>query len=207
MKINNKKRPIPVSVFKEAAITYFKCQPEDIEIRMISDNKEAFVVHNDLEYKITTREALYEEVEIQLTDKRAALDIDFGCWIQATKNTVKMNRILGTLVRTIKDTEEAKKLLIAVGLGSYSDDTEVGFWEVLSRIDQGGELLGNAMVIVAQVYNGPGLIEDIAEIQIMHGQRVYNKFVDGVFEAIYVDDEQHGTFEFFIYSAEHYFNE
>ena len=207
MKAKNKTRATAISIFKEAAITYFKCQPEDIEIRMITDNKEAFVVHNGLEYKITTRDALYEEVEIQLTDKRAALDIDFGCWVQATKNTVKMNRFLGTLVRTIKDTEEAKMLLLAVGLGSYSDDTEVAFWEVLRRIDKDGELLGNAMVIVAQVYNGPGLIEDIAEIQIMHGQRVYNKFVGGIFETIYVDDEKHGTFEFFIYSAEQFFTE
>ncbi|MDF2432855.1 MAG: hypothetical protein JWP44_2486 [Mucilaginibacter sp.] len=196
-----------MSIFNEAALTYFKCQPEDIEIRIITDDKEAVVVHNAGEYKITTREALYEEVEIQLTDKRTALDIDLGCWIQATKNTVKMNHILGILVRTIQDAEEAKKLLIAVGLGSYSDDTEVAFWEILSRIDPDGELLGNAMIIVAHVYNGPGLIEDITELQIMHGQRVYNKFVDGIFETIYVDDEKQRTFEFFIYSAEHYFTE
>ena len=97
-----------MSVFKEAAITYFKCQPEDIEIRMIDKNKEAFVIYNDNGYKISTREILREDIEFLLSDKNAVHHIDFWCWIEVTRNTVTMNRILGPLVRTIQDSEQAK---------------------------------------------------------------------------------------------------
>jgi len=207
MKANNKPRITPMSVFKEAAQTYFKCQSDDFEIRMITANKEAFVVHNGQGYKISTRAILREDIEFQLTDKNAVHHINLQCWIEATRNTVKMNRILGPLVRTIHDVEQAKKLLIAVGLGSYTDDTEVSFWEILARIDKEGELLGNAMVIVAQVYSGPGLINDLTELQIINGDHVYNGAVGGIFETVYVDDDKRGTFEFYIYSADHYFSE
>jgi hypothetical protein len=207
MKTNNQTRIIPISIFKAAALTYFKCKPEDIEIRMITENKEAFAVHNGEGYKITTGEALREEVAIQLTDKQAALDIDFGCWIQATKNTVKINRILGTLIKAIEDTEQAQKLLIAVGLGNYTNDADIAFWEILSRIDKDGELLGNAMVVVAQLYGGSGLIDDLTELQIMHGNDIYNKLMGGILETVYIDNEQRGPFEFYLYSAEHYFTE
>lgn len=207
MKTNNKPHAIPISVFTEAALTYFKCQPEDIEIRMIDENKEAFVIYNDNGYKISTREILREDVEFQLTDKDAAHHIDFWCWIEVTRNTVTMNRILGPLVKTIQDSEQAKKLLIAVGLGSYTDDTEVAFWEILARIDKEGDLLGNAMVITAQVYDGPGFIDDLTDLQIMYGHRVYNIFEDGIFETIYLEDDNDDYPEFYIYSAEHYFTE
>ena len=159
METNNKTKTIPMSAFKEAALIYFKSQPDEIEIRMITESKEAFIIHKGEGYKISTREALREEVAIQLTDKRAALDIDLGCWIQTTKHTVKMNRILGTLVRTIEDTEDAKKLLIAVGLGSYTDNPDEAFWEILARIDSGGDVLGKVIVTTVQVYSGSGLID------------------------------------------------
>jgi adenylate cyclase class IV len=72
MKKNNKTKTIPMSVFKEAALSYFKCQAEDIQIRMIAENKEAFMVYNEQGYKISTREKLLEDVELQLSDKDAA---------------------------------------------------------------------------------------------------------------------------------------
>jgi hypothetical protein len=197
MKTNKKTQTIPMSVFKEAALTHFKCQPDDIEIRMITENKEAFIVHKSFGYKISTREILREDIEFQLTDKNAVHHINFSRWIEATKNTVKMNRILGPLVRTIQNIEQAKMLLIAVGLGSYTDGAEIAFWEILARIDKEGELLGKAMVITAQVYNGPGLISDLTELQIMHGSKVYNGAIDGIFETIYVGDHQRGAFHCF----------
>ncbi len=195
-----------MNVFREAALIYFKCNPDEIEIRMIDENKEAFVEHAGKGYKISTYEALREDIEIQLTNKHAVHDIDLGCWINATKHTVSINRVLSDLIRTIEDTEQAKKLLIAVGLGAYTDDADVAFWEILSRIDTGGDLLGNAIMTTAKVYDGPGLIDDIVSRQIMHGQNVYNKTVGGVFERVYVD-VQPGTFEFYLYSSEHFFTE
>jgi len=198
--MNTKNKPpiIPINLFTEAALAYFKCHPKEVEISMISEKKEAFVIHNGEGYKISTRGVLREEIAIQLSDKQAALDINLNCWIQATKNTVKINRFLSSLIRTIEGTEQAEKLHIAVGLGSYTDDIEVAFWEILSRIDKDGDLLGTAMAIVAEVYNGPGLIDDLTEIQIIYGSQVYNKIVGGIFEAIYVDDD----IEFFIYSVD-----
>jgi hypothetical protein len=204
MKTNNKTRITPINVFTEAALTYFRCNPDDIEIRMITENKEAFVIYNSQGYKISTHEMLRKDIEFQITDKETALQIDFGCWIQATKNTVVINRILGTIVRSIENTEEAKKLLIAAGLGAYTDDADIAFWEILSRIDHEGDLLGNAMVIVAQIYNGPDLINDLTELQIMHGQRVYNRVAGGIFETVYVEDNQRGIFQLYLYSTEHY---
>jgi len=204
MKTNNKQQTIPMSVFAEAAIIHFNCQTDDIEIRMIDENKEAFVIYDGNGYKISTREILREDIEFQLTDKDAVHHIDFWCWIEVTRNTVKMNRILGPLVRTIRDVEQAKKLLIAVGLGSYTDDTEVAFWEILARIDKEGELLGNAIVTVAKVYDGTGLIDDLTDLQIMYGHRVYNIFESGVFETVYLGDDKNEYPEFYIYSAEHY---
>jgi hypothetical protein len=176
---------------------------EDIEIRMIAENKEAFIDYNDQGYKISTREKLLEDVEHQLNDKDAAHQIDFWCWIEATKHTVKMNRILLPLVRAIQDIEQAKMLHIAVGLGSYTNDAEVSFWEILSRIDKDGDLLGTAMVITAQVYNGPGLIDDLTDLQIMYGSRVYNPFERGLFETVYAAD-QHRDFKFYLYSTNFY---
>jgi hypothetical protein len=206
MKTNEKVRIIPISVFKKAAINHFKCKPEDIETRIITENKEAFVEYAGMGYKISTYEALREDIAIQLTDKHAVHDIDLGCWINSTKHTIRINRILGDLIRTVENTEQAKKLLIAVGLGAYTEDADVAFWEILARIDAGGDVLGNAIITAAQVYNGPGLIDDIVGIQIMHGLNVYNKIVGGVFETVYVD-AQPGTFEFYLYSAEYYFTD
>lgn len=193
-----------MSAFTEAALTYFKCQPDDIEIRMITENKEAFVVHDGQGYKISTREVLREDIAFQLTDKNAAHHINFGCWVEATRNTVEMNKILGKLVRTIKNTEHAKMLLIAVGLGSYAENMEATFWEILSRIDKEGELLGNAIVITAQVYNGPRLLNDLEELQILNGKTVYNQVVDGIFETVYLGGVQNKYPEFYLYSADHY---
>jgi len=51
------------------------------------------------------------------------------------------------------------------------------------------------------------LIDDLTELQIMHGNQVYNKMIGGIFETVYVDDEQHGPFEFYLYSAEYHFND
>jgi hypothetical protein len=204
MKIKDEPRTTPISVFTEAALKYFKCKPEDIEIRMITENKEAFLIYKGEGYKISTREMLREDIEFQLTNKEAALQIDLGCWIQATKNTVVINRILGILVRNIENTEQAKKLLIAVGLGAYTDDADIAFWEILSRIDHDGELLGNAMVIVVQVYSGAGLINDLTDLQILHGPRVYNRITGGIFETVYVEDNQRGAFELYLYSTESY---
>jgi hypothetical protein len=59
------------------------------------------------------------------------------------------------------------------------------------------------MVIAAQLYSGSGLIDDLTELQIMYGNRV----VGGIFETVYVDDEQYGTFEFYLYSTEYHFND
>ncbi|MDB5008507.1 MAG: hypothetical protein JWP45_2900 [Mucilaginibacter sp.] len=203
MKTKDRTRTIPMSIFTEAALTYFKCQAEYIEIRMIAENKEAFMVYNEQGYKISTREKLLEDVELQLTDKDAAHQIDFWCWIEATKHTVKMNRILVPLVRAIQDIEQAKMLLIALGIEAYTDDDEVVFWEILSRIDKDGDLLGTAMVITAQVYNGLGLIDDLTDLQIMYGSRVYNPFERGIFETVYAAD-QHRDFEFYLYSTDFY---
>jgi hypothetical protein len=174
---------------------------------MIAQNKEAFIDYNDQGYKISTREKLLEDVELQLTDKNAAHQIDFWCWIEATKHTVKMNRILVPLVKVIQDIEQAKMLHIAVGLGSYTNDAEVSFWEILSRIDKDGNLLGTAMVITAQVYNGPGLIDDLTDLQIMYGNRVYNIFEGGIFETVYLADDKNEYPEFYLYSTEHYFTD
>lgn len=201
MKTNNKTETIAMSVFKKAALTYFKCQPESIEVRIITENKEAFVIYEGQGYKIRTKEALREEVAFLLTDKHAALNIDFGCWIQATKNTVQIKRIIEPVIKTISNIEQAQKLLAAIQLGAYIDDPDVAFWEILARIDQDGELLGNTMVIVGQVYNSPGLIDELTEIQIINGTQVYNKLVGGIFETVYVDDAQR-IFEFYLYSVE-----
>jgi hypothetical protein len=206
MKTNNKPKTIPMSVFKEAALTYFKCEPFDIEIRMIAENKEAFVEYKGQGYKISTHEKLIEDVELQLTDKDTAQQIDFWCWIETTKHKVKMDRILVPLVRAIQDTEQAKMLLIAVGLAAYTDNMEVAFWEILSRTDKDGDVLGSAMVLAAQVYNGLGLIDDLTDLQIMAGNRVYNLIEGGIFETVYANYNCR-DFEFYIYSAEHYFTE
>jgi hypothetical protein len=115
-----------------------------------------------------------------------------------------MNRILLPLVRAIQDIEQAKMLHIAAGLSSCADDAEVSFWEILSRIDKDGDLLGTAMVITAQVYNRPGLIDDLTDLQIMYGSRVYNTFERGIFETVYAAD-QHRDFEFYLYSTDFYF--
>jgi hypothetical protein len=206
MKTDNKPQSIPMSIFTEAALTHFKCRPGDIGVRMITENKEAFVVYKGEGYKISTREILRENIADQLTDKYAVHDIDFGCWIQAIKNTVIVKRMLGGLIRTVEDTEQAEKLLIAAALGAYTDNADVAFWEILARIDPAGDVLGNAIVSTAQVYNGPGLVDDITELHIMHGGQVYNRMVDGIFETVYVDDDQRGTFEFYIYSADYSFD-
>ena|ERR1700743_2078222 len=197
-------KTIPMKIFKKAALTYFKCQPGEIEIRMITENKEAFVIYKGEGYKISTREMFREDIESKLKDKEAALDIDLRCWIQATKNTVKINRILAHLIPTLRNVEQAQRLLIAIVLASCTDDTDVAFWEILARIDRDGELLGNSMVIVAQICNGPGLINDLTELQVMHGNQVYNKFEGGIFETVRVDDQRE-QFEFYLYSAEHHF--
>jgi hypothetical protein len=200
----NKTKTMPMSVFTEAALTYFKCQPDEIEVKMIIENKEAFVVYMEEGYKICIRDILCENIEAQLTDKRAVHDIDLGCWITAIKNTVNVKLMMRDFIRKVEDTEQAKKLLIAVALGVYADDANVAFWEVLARIDPGGDVLGNAIVTTAQVYSGPGLINDLTELQIMHGTRVYNKFEGGIFETVYVD-YLYRPFEFHIYSADHIF--
>lgn len=203
MKPNNKTETIAISVFMNAALTYFKCQPESIEVRMLTENKEAFVNYGGLGYKIRTKEALREEVAFQLTDKHAALDIDFGCWIQATKNTVQIKRIIEPVIKTISKTEQAQKLLTAIQLGAYTDDPDVAFWQILARIDQDGELLGNTMVIAGQVYNGPGLIDDLAELQIWNGNIVYNRIEGGIFETLYAKDDE-SDYEFYLYSTDYY---
>jgi len=168
--------------------------------------KSQYESYSEKGYKISTREILRENIESQLTDKYNVHDIDPGCWIQAIKHTVRINRILTDFIRTVKDTEEAKMLLIAVALGAYTDDADVAFWDILARIDPGGDVLGKAMITAAQVYNGPDFIDDLTNLQIMHGQTVYNIFEGGIFETVYVDNDQRGTFEFYIYSADHSFD-
>jgi len=63
------------------------------------------------------------------------------------------------------------------------------------------------MVITAQVYDGPGFIDDLTDLQIMYGHRVYNILQDGIFETVYLDGDNENYPPFYIYSAEHYFTE
>ena len=207
MNKNNQTRTIPKSVFEEAAFNYFKCQPDDIEIRMITRNKEAFVIYNNEGYKISTREILREDIEYQLADKNAVHHIDFHCWIHATKNTVSLTHIFGPLVRTLQDTEQAKMLLIAVDLASHTEDKEQAFWEILNQIDKEGGLLGKAMVTTAEVYDGPGFVNDLLEHHITNADQIYNRVKGGIFKTVYVGDDQRGHFEFFLYSSDDYFTE
>ena len=65
--------------FKEAARAYFKCSLDEMEVNILTENKEAFVVFKDESYKICTREKFREDIECQLQDKHAALDLDLGC--------------------------------------------------------------------------------------------------------------------------------
>ena len=196
-----------MAIFAEAAAKLFKCKTEDIDIRMITENKEAFMIYQEQGYKISTRESFCDDLEFQLTDKDAAQTLHLGCWIQATKHSVSMNRILGNLIRTLKDTDQAKILLLAVGLGSYAEDMEVAFWEVLARIDKDRELLANAIICTASVYDGAGLIEDLLDLQIINGKAVYNIFVDGIFETVYLEEDQGDYPAFYIYSADYEFSD
>jgi len=207
VKTNDKQQIIPESIFAEAACKHFKCNLSDIDIRMITENKEAFIIFQNHGYKVSTRQVFKEDIEFWLTDKNAANHIHFGCWIQAIKNTVQISKVLKSLIKTVSDVEEAKTLLTAVQLASYSTDPDVAFWEILSRIDVTGEILGNAMVVTAQVYNKKVLIDDITNLQILYGLNAYNEMENGIFDTVLVKNRKAVYPAFYIYSADHAFDD
>jgi hypothetical protein len=203
MKTNDKQQLIPEAIFAKAFCTHFKCKPKDIEIRMIDDNKEAFVIYQDCGYKISTEEVFRQDIEFALTDKSAANHIHMGCWIQAIKNTVEIKKVLHLLVKDIHNMEQAQILQATIQLGALTKDPDVGFWQVLSRMDKTGELVGSAIVATAQVYNGQGLRDDLIQLHIDNGKLVYNQIVGGKFETVYLEDSETEYPIFYIYSVDY----
>lgn len=205
METNKKTITISESKFAEAALTHFNCKIEDIEIRMITANKEAFVIYQDCGYKISTRDALQEYTEFQLTNTQAALLIDFECWIEATQYLIDIKKIMNNLIQKLENAEEVNMLLTALSLSSYAEYDTEAFWRTLRLIDENGEVLGKAMVSAAEEYDGEALIDELTELQILYGKEVYNMHKNGIFETIYIGEDDNDDPEFYIYSAEHEF--
>jgi len=201
MKTNDKQQLIPEAIFAEAFCTHFKCKPKDIEIRVIDDNKEAFVIYQDCGYKVSTEEVFRQDIEFAITDKSAANHIHFGCWIQTIKNTVEVKRVIGQLITSIDNIEQAQMILVAIQLGSHTEDPDLGFWQVLSRVDKTGDLVASAIVATAEIYNGEALIDDLTQLHIDNGISVYNQCEGGIFESVYLGDDNHRHPTFYIYSA------
>jgi hypothetical protein len=172
---------------------------------MITDNKEAFVIYQDQGYKISTRNALQEYIEYQLTDSESALLINFECWIDATQYLVDIKKIMNNLIKKLENALQVNMLLMAVSLSSFAENNTETFWRAIRLIDLTGELLGKAIVSTAEEYDGEALIYELTELQILYGREVYNMHVNGIFETVYIGEDDDS--EFYLYSAEHYFTD
>jgi hypothetical protein len=207
MQKNQNPQIIPMAAFTQAALQHFKCKPEDIEIRMIGDNKEAIVLYQEQAYKISTRETLREDVEDMLTHTDHAQSVNLSLWIKATVNTVEIGRVLPKLVRKLEDVQQARILRLALTINSYSEDKYETFWRTLERLDHTGMSLSNAIVSAREVYDGIGLLDDMVGLMIINGINEYNTIQGGIFETVFLDDNVQGYPEFYIYSTEHPFTD
>jgi|GEM_PF-2110367 len=207
MKTNNIQKTIPLSVFADAAVTFFKCKPEDIGIEMMTENHEALVQFKNASYKISTREKLRDDIEDMLTHADRAQSINLSIWIQVTRNTMTIGRFLPNVVRNLEDIQQARILRLALVLNAHSEDQYETFWRTLNSIDRTGVMLANAIVSAREAYPGDGLLEDITDMMILNGITVYNVFEGGIFQELYADDDQNTHPEFYIYSVEGTVNE
>jgi hypothetical protein len=191
----------PESTFIKAACKFFKCKPDKANIRMINDGQEALVVYMNEQYIVTTKNAIQDYIDFQLTDIGAALHLNIHTWIRATENTVSIERFLPQLIDKLEG-DEAHLLHLALSFNSYTIDKYKTFWNALIAIDKRGKLLGKAIVTTREVYSGHGLLEDLTELTILNGINDLNMLQDGIFETIHIDDDQMP--EFFIYSVSDY---
>ncbi|MDB5136876.1 MAG: hypothetical protein JWP37_3479 [Mucilaginibacter sp.] len=205
----NKKRvqAAPIDTFATAFIKLMKCTREEMDIKMITKNQQAFVLYKERGYQIATREALSDEIEDQLTHNDAAQHINIYIWIQVTKYTVSISRFLPTLVRKLKNEEQAQLLYLALGINSFSKDKYECFWITLANIDNEGTLLGNAIVSAREIYDGDDLLNNMTETMIENGLDEYNMIVGGIFESVYLKQKNGAGNTFYIYSAERTFND
>lgn len=207
METTNTTPIIPMSIFAQAACQFFKCKPDAIAIRMIVEDQLAIVLHKEKVYHVTTRDGLHENVWEMLHDPGYALHIDLSIWMTAIKNTVEICRFLPNLINKIEDVEQAQILQLALSFNSFCAENDDIFWITLYNLDYKGTLLGNAMISTAEIYNGEGLIDDITELMIMDGHRVYNNLVGGIFEQVSLGSKYPGYPGFYIYSVDGFFND
>lgn len=202
METNNTTQTIPMSIFVQAACKLFKCKPDAIDIRMIEENQLANVQYKGDLYYVSTFEGLRENVDEMLHDPGYALHIDLSIWITATENTVELGRFLPNLIDKLESVDQAQILQLALTFNSFSTEKDATFWNILAKLDKEGTLLGNAIISTAEIYNGEGLIDDITELMIMEGDRVYNMIEGGIFEQVSLSGKYAGYPGFYIYSVE-----
>jgi hypothetical protein len=206
MNTNNKTQTIPISVFLEAAVKLFKCKNEDIEIRMIEENLEAYVIYKDYPYKISTWEMLRTDVADMLTDPELAQHINLDIWLKATKYSIELSRFLPALVSKIENTEQIHFLQLALSISALMGDRYCSFWKTLADIDRYRDLFGAAIVTVFEYYNVETLTDDITELMILNGIRMYNRIKEGIFETVDLDDRREYP-AFYVYSLEDFLPE
>ena len=54
---------IPQEIFTLAALQHLKCNPADIEIRILDENKEAYLDYQGQGFKISTRASFREQID------------------------------------------------------------------------------------------------------------------------------------------------
>ncbi|MCO5948081.1 hypothetical protein [Mucilaginibacter flavidus] len=192
---------IPNELFTAAFIKHFKCKRKEFEIEMLLDNESAFVIYQQQGYKIETFDCLKKGVEYMLTDKDRAQHIDLSIWNEVSAPMLKKSKFYMEVIDALDNQEQANLFRLAVTFGSYTENVEEIFWYALQELDRTGEVFGNAIVAAAKSQNFERLADDLTNHQIMYGDTVYNDFVGGIFEIVYLENSDH---TFYIYSADHY---
>lgn len=189
------------NVFAQVIMDHFKCKLEDIDFQIIETDQQAYMEYNGEGYKIRTWESLRQGIVDIITDPGEASCIDLSIWLTATRDTVSIERILPNLIRKIKGQEDAQLLHLALGISSFTHDPYQSFWTTLERIDKESLLMGNAIVSVCEACDGSAFIDDLTELMILDGGRVYNMVEGGIFETIYHEGKNGETRTFYLYSA------
>jgi len=192
---------VPIGAFEAAFCKLLKVSPTEIEIVPDKKGQQALVEFKGLRYKVSTKEAFRDEIQLQLTEHIAAQSINLKIWIEVTRNTISINRVLPAVLNKIGSVEEANLLNLALSLNSYSLDQYATFWKVLANIDKDGTVFAYAILSAREVYDGEGLLEDLTEAMIMNGKDAYAPFKDGVFETVYLELNK-ADFIFYIYSSD-----